>query len=249
MVAQSKCVTLDVSPEGIAVLRMHDPEGNNALSREMVTGLESSFFELAQRTDVRVVVLAGTAEVFSSGASREILEELVTGKLAPRDLLLPRAIFNIPVPTIAAMEGHAIGGGLALGICADIVLIARESRYGCSFMNLGFTPGMATTRILEQLVSSAVAHEMLFTGQPLKGSHFEYRSGFNYILPRGEVMAKAMDLAARIAEKPRVPLLLLKSVLSMSKRALFEQARTVETLMHQISFQGTDVERLIQENL
>jgi len=150
-----------------------------------------------------------------AGASREILEELVTGKLAPRDLLLPRAIFDVPVPTITAMEGHAIGGGLALGICADIALIARESRYGCSFMNRGFTPGMATTRIRA----------------------------------RGEVMAKAMDLAACIAEKARVPLLLLRSVLSMSKRALFEQARTVETLMRQISFRGTDVERLTRANL
>src|SRR6266496_5802192 len=165
-----------------------------------------------------------------------MLASLVDGSIAPSDLLLSKAFLDLPVPTIAAMEGHAVGGGLALGLCADIVLIARESRYGCPFMNLGFTPGMGMTRLLEHVLSPAVAHEMLYTGEPFKGAHFEGRCGFNYILPRVEVRAKALDLAERIAEKPRVALATLKRVLSLPRRQAFESTRTVEALMHEVTF-------------
>jgi polyketide biosynthesis enoyl-CoA hydratase PksI len=154
----------------------------------------------------------------------------------------------VPVPVIAAMEGHAVGGGLALGLCADIILIARESSYGCNFMNLGFTPGLGTTRLLEHVLSPAIAHEMLYTGQVFRGTHFEGRSGFNYILPRAQVRPQAMDLAARIAEKPRPAIEALKRVLSLGKRQAFEEARTAEAMMHTITFAGPDVRRLIEEN-
>jgi polyketide biosynthesis enoyl-CoA hydratase PksI len=157
-------------------------------------------------------------------------------------------LLDIPVPTIAAMEGHAIGGGLALGLCADIILIGRESRYGCGFMNLGFTPGMGTTRLLEVVVSPPIAHEMLYGGEPLKGAHFEGRSGFNYILPRRQVRPKALELAQRIAEKPRVALLALKQVLSSPKRVAYERSRAGETLMHRISLGQPDISRLISSN-
>jgi polyketide biosynthesis enoyl-CoA hydratase PksI len=113
------------------------------------------------------------------------LEDLVRGRVAPSDILLPRAILDLPVPVIAAMEGHVIGGGFALGLCVDLVLIAPESRNGYSFINMGFTPGMGTTmgttRLLEHVITPAIAHEMLFTGQAFKGTHFEGRSGFNYM--------------------------------------------------------------------
>jgi polyketide biosynthesis enoyl-CoA hydratase PksI len=173
---------------------------------------------------------------------------LAAGAIAPTDLLLSKALLDVPAPTIAAMEGHALGGGLALGLCADLVLIARESRYGCPFMNLGFTPGMGLTRLLEHVLSPAVAHEMLYSGEPLKGAHFEGRSGFTYILPRAEVRPKALDLARSIAEKPRVSLLALKRVLALPRRLAYESAHTYETLMHQVSFAQPDVGRLIDKN-
>ena len=65
------------------------------------------------------------------------------------------AVLDLPILVVAAMAGHAIGGGLALGLCADIILLSRESRYGASFMNMGFTPGMGITKLLEHVMSPA----------------------------------------------------------------------------------------------
>ena len=241
-------VRLDVDDRAIATITMTDASGKNAMSAAFVRELSDALERLAACSDVRVTVLLGLPDVFSSGASREILEAILDGKLAPSEILLPKAVLDLPMPVIAAMEGHAVGGGLALGLCADIILIGRESSYGCNFMNLGFTPGMGTTRLLEHVLSPAIAHEMMYTGQFFHGAHFEGRSGFNYILPRAQVRPKAMDLAARIAEKPRIAVEALKRVLSMPKRQAFEASRTAEAMLHAITFAGPDVRRLIEEN-
>lgn len=240
---------LEVDAEGVAVFAMRDPAGKNALSVAMAEEIEHRCSEISRDERIKVVILAGLDEYFSTGASREVLEQVLAGKISPRDLLLPRFLLDIPVPLIAAMSGHAIGGGLALGICADITLVARESRYAANFMNYGFTPGMGTTRLLEYLLGPALAHEMLLTGRAFSGAHFEGKTGFNYVLSREEVLPKAMDLAARLAEKPRVSLTTLKVALSSRKRELFEAARSSEALMHQLTFPLPDVERLIRELL
>ncbi len=232
---------------GIAVLRMQDAAGKNALSHAMTLELEQRIAELRGNERVRVVVLAGLPEYFCTGASREVLNDLVESRLPPSDLLLPRVLLDIPIPVIAAMEGHAIGGGLAVGLCADLIVAARESHYSCNFMNYGFTPGVGTTRLLEYTLGPALAHEMLLTGRSFKGAHFARRGAFNHVLPRAEVFATAMDLAARTAEKPRVALGALKLALSSRKREIFEAARSVEILMHQITFARTETAQLIRE--
>lgn len=246
--SKSRLVGLEIDSSGVATVSLDDGAGQNAMSESLVKQLVERLDEVSVAPEVKVVVLKGLPQVFSGGASRDLLDGLARRQLAPSDILLPRAILDLPTPTIAAMEGHAIGGGFALGLCADLAIIARESRYGCSFMNMGFTPGMGTTRLLEHVLTPAIAHELLFTGRALKGAHFEGRSGFNYILPRSQVLPKAYELAGLIAEKPRVAVEALKRALSMGRRQTFEASRTVETFMHQVCFAQTDIGRLIEEN-
>jgi len=146
------------------------------------------------------------------------------------------------------MEGHAIGGGLAVALCCDIVVAARESRYGAVFMSLGFTPGMGTTTLLRELVGPFVAGEMMFTGRRFRGSELAAKgTHLNYILPRSEVLAKARDIAAQVAEKDGRSLLLLKNALSAEKKKLLIQARLQEDLMHRISFSFPETRRSIEE--
>ena len=143
------------------------------------------------------------------------------------------------------MSGAATGGGFALGLAADIVLIGEESRYGFTFMDLGFTPGMGTTRLCEHVLSTAVTHELLYTGELRRGNRFA-GSGINHVLPRQQVELAALDIAARIAEKPRQSLSTLKRTLSLPRRRAFEDSITHESLMHQITLAGAA--RRIQEN-
>lgn len=236
------------SSNGIVTVEMRDVVGRNALSELFVEELLAALLLVGRMVDSRVVVVCGLPDVFCAGASLEVLEKVVSGEVVPGDHHLSKALLDIPVPTIAAMEGHAIGGGLALGLCADISIIARESRYGCSFMNMGFTPGMGATRLLENVLSPAIAHELLYSGERRRGADFEGRSGFNHILPRADVRSKAYEVAERIAEKPRAALEALKRVLSADKRRAFEETRATEALMHAVSFGEGDVRQRIKDN-
>jgi polyketide biosynthesis enoyl-CoA hydratase PksI len=245
--ASSSLVRFEPQPDGTAVVAMVDAEGKNAMSERFVHELCGALAAASAWAPLKVVVLKGLPEIFSSGASLEMLRALCEGGVAPTDILLAKAVLDVPVPVIAAMEGHGVGGGLALGLAADVVMIARESRYGATFMNMGFTPGMGMTRLLTHVVSPAIAAELLFSGELKKGAWFEGRSGFNAILPRAEVLPRALDLAGRIAEKPKKALEILKRTLSIGRRKAFEESHTLESMMHMLSFSGPDVLRRIEE--
>lgn len=241
-------VALTTVEEGIAVLGLQDKESQNTFSESFMAELLEQLHVLATDNSVRVGVVRGLPDVFCAGANEQMLVDLAQGNMVASDIMLPRVVLDLPIPMIAAMEGHAVGGGLAFALCCDMVLMARESRYGCSFMNLGFTPGMATTRLLQFALGPLLANEMLFGGQMHKGSHFEGRSGINYVVPRAEVWGKAMKLARRIAEKPRHALESLKRYQSLPRRQMFEETRTIETMMHQLSFSHPETMARIQEN-
>lgn len=241
-------ITLHEEESGIVILQMQDQAKKNALGTVFVEKLTEALHQVAQRAEVRVCVLRGLEEVFCAGGDEEMLLALAQGKIVASDIMLSRTMLEVPIPTIAVMEGHAVGGGLTLGLCCDIVMMARESRYGCSFMNMGFTPGMGTTRLLALAVGEYIAAEMMLGGQFFRGAHFEGRSQINYILPREQMWRKAMQVAAAIAEKPRFALEMLKRDLSLKKRRLFEEARTNEVPMHQYCFALPETAQRIQEN-
>jgi polyketide biosynthesis enoyl-CoA hydratase PksI len=231
----------------VATIRMQDVLSCNALSLEMVAQLEDALDTVSRSDDVHVVVLAGLPDYFCTGASREMLEALVEGRVEPRELLLPRTVLDVPKPVIAAMEGHAIGGGLALGLCADIALLAGESRYGANFVRYGFTPGMGITELLIHTLGPMLANELLLSGELVKGERFRNRGGFNDVLAKKDVLVRALDLAARIAENPPGATGPLKVAVSARRRALFESARSSEIVMHRLTFRQDLVRELLRE--
>ena len=237
-----------VSAEGgVSVVTLADADSSNALGEAMVAALSGALTSVGRDPRTRVVLLDAEGETFSCGAPRDLLLKLARGDGHPSDITLPRALLCCPIPVIAALEGHATGGGFALGLSADMVLLSRESRYGFTFMNLGFTPGMGTTRLCEHVLAPALAHELLYTGELRRGADFG-RTGVNAVLPREAVRPAALDMARRIAEKPRAAVEALKRTLSLPRRTAFEQALTLESLMHQVTLGAAGAARRIEDN-
>lgn len=241
-------IQLSIDSNSIAYLKMQDVAGKNALSAPFIEELMPILEELKNNPAIKVVLMSGTPDIFCSGADMETLIKLCKREIKPVDIILSKMILDIPVPVIAAMEGHAIGGGLAIGACADIALLGEESRYGCSFMNMGFTPGMGITKLLEHFMSPAMAQEMQYTGNFYKGKDLIGKTNLNYILPKAEVQEKAESLALAIAEKPRKALTVLKRYQSMERRKLFEETYSIETMMHELTFNEEEILKIIQEN-
>ena len=244
----TKRMIVTSEPSGVSVLKMNDTEGRNIFSHGFITEFLGALEELQGDRQPKALILCGLQDVFCGGADKQALLDLCDGKTAVRDLVICERLLEMPFPVIAAMEGHAIGGGLAVAFCCDIVVAARESRYGAVFMSLGFTPGMGTTTLLAELVGPFLANEMMFTGKRFRGSELEGRgTHINYILPRAEVLEKARDIAEQIAEKDGRSISLLKHALSVKKTKLLADARLQEDLMHRVSFSFPETRRTINE--
>ncbi len=200
--AERHLVGWSIDEKGIARILMHDEEGRNTFSGEFVDEFVEAISEIEKSGQARVCIVEGLPDVFCGGADKQSLLDLCDGKAVVKDLAISERLVNAPFPLMAAMEGHAVGGGLAVAVCCDIVLAARESRYGAVFMSMGFTPGMGITTLLPELVGPFIANEMMFTGKRFKGRELEGKgTNINYILPRTEVAARAYDVAIQIGEK------------------------------------------------
>lgn len=241
-------VALRRDEDGVVLLTLQDRANNNAFTDPFVQRIVAALGEVSEDPAAKVCVVTGLDDVFCAGAHQDLLLELAAGEVAASDIVLSKSLLDVPIPTIAAMSGHAVGGGLAFGLCCDMVFLARESRYGCSFMNMGFTPGMGTTRLVQLAVGEYRANEMMFGGQFVKGARLQSGAGVNEVLPRDRVLPRALSLARRIAEKPRHALELLKRYLSLPRRQAFEETRTVESFMHQVCFASPETARIIREN-
>ncbi len=233
----SELFKISILEPGIAGLAVSS-EASPYLEERLAPSLREAIRELSLNSELKVLILHGGQKYFSGGASREFLTEADEKTMASSPHSeFPHLILNIPVPTVAAMAGHAIGGGLVLGLWCDLPVFASESLYGANFMALGFTPGMGATWVLEEAFGAALARELLFTGRLLKGREIAELGGLSHaVVPRAEVQGRALAIAREIAQNPREALQLLKQNFSAPRIRRLEEALKVELPMHEKLF-------------
>lgn len=233
---------------GILRIRLADAGGRNALSESMMAELEEALRRAAAQPGGKVLLLSGLPDIFCSGASGELLEKIAEGDWSVSENRLAHLLLTFPLPVVAAMEGAALGGGLTLGLCADIRVASESMRYGFNFTDLGFTPGMGTTALLPDLVGYARGAEMMLTGKLYKGRELELSGLFNHVLPSGQVAGRCLEIAGRLADKPRHVLRLLKEEMSARRAGLWEGARAPEERMHRACFDHPETRRQLRRN-
>lgn len=209
--------------------------------------LAAALAPLREDASARVLLVEGGERWFCAGASRDSLLRKDARAFVPRYAAeLPLLVLDIPVPTVAVLAGHAIGGGLALGLLCDLPLLAEESLYGMNFMALGFTPGMGSTVLLEDALGARAARELLFTGRVVKGRELK-AAAFAAVYPRADVRRRALELAREVAAAPREALLALKAMLAGRRRERLTRALAEERRSHEALFARDETARLIAE--
>lgn len=244
----SNVLNMTTVEPGIVRLAISDPYRENRLSYELVDQMMAALAELAPDPTIKVLLVTGTEEIWCAGGTLRMLKEMASGEYDERRLLaLSERLLSFPVPVIGALEGHAIGGGLALALCCDVLVAAENRRYSVNSTNMGFTPAMGLTVLLPAAVGHHFASEMIFTGKYYQGRELARRRLFNAVVPGDEVLDKALDLAQRIAEKPRYVLELLKDSLALPKRHLLQDAISREPIMNKICFSHPDIATMLDE--
>jgi polyketide biosynthesis enoyl-CoA hydratase PksI len=233
--------------EGVFELGLKDVKNRNKLTREMCSDLMAVLSQTAEEPALKVLVLTGAKDIFCAGAALAVLREVCVEKKDIKDLLLPAQIIGFPMPVVAALEGSAVGGGLMLALCCDILIAAEERRFGLNFTTLGFTPGMGATQLVPAVAGHYFATEMLLTGKLYKGRELRGRGLFNAVVPSEQVREVALDIAFRIAERPRHVIAMVKSTLALTRARALEDALSREQLLHEFCFAHPDTTALIED--
>ena len=179
----------------------------NLLTRELLEELGAALVELAAAPagEVRAVVVSGAGDrAFSAGShvgefenqrgsagrERHELDERVASQLA-----------DLPMPTIAAIEGNALGGGLELALCCDLRIASVRARLGLPEVRLAVTPGSGGTQRLPRIVGMTRAKELILTGRIISAEEAERIGLVNQVVPAGEARRAADDVAEEIAAR------------------------------------------------
>lgn len=230
---------------GIAVVKMEDREARNTFSHALMEGLVREFEAIRARDDAKVVVVHGYENYFCCGGTRDELMKLHRREVDFADFPFFRLLLDCELPTIAAMQGHAIGGGLAFGLYADILVLGEECMYSANFMRYGFTPGMGSTLILPRKFGETLGTEMLFTAGGYHGGELRERGAPAKIVKKKDVITTAMGIARELADLPLVSLKLLKRHLAGPLREALPEWIEKEVAMHQVSFGRPEVKERI----
>ena len=214
------------------------------LGARWVDGFATALAKLANDTTTRVVILAGGGRYFSAGASRQALTN--DGE---RDALfdyIARAapmLLGIPIPTIAAAAGHAIGGGLLVALWCDVIALAEESLYGVNFMQLGFTPGMGATHVVHEAFGGPLGRELLLTGRLLTGREIMRACCplSHAVVPQAQVMDRALSIARSIADAPQQSVERLKRNLVERRHEGLERVLQAEAADHAHLFADPEI--------
>jgi enoyl-CoA hydratase/carnithine racemase len=170
----SEHLRLERPAPGVARLVLDNPAQRNAMSEEMTASWVAAIDELAADTSVRVVVVTGEGSAFCSGGNTGWIAsepDAEVDYLRNRMMAFYRAwlsIRKLEVPTIAAVNGPAIGAGLCLALACDIRYAVQGAKLGAPFVKLGMNPGMAATYLLPNAVGEANARELLLTGRTVE---------------------------------------------------------------------------------
>lgn len=214
-----KMEKLSESDAGIIEVKLDRPEAKNAIGKDMLRGLQHTLESIEGDSTANVVMLSSAVpRVFCAGA------DLKERKLmAPSEVQLfvnsLRSVFSLlealSVPTIAVVEGVALGGGLEMILSCDLRICGEDAVFGMPETGLAIIPGAGGTQRLPRIVGKSVAKELIFTGRKIVGEDAMSMGLVNYCVPAGEAYVKALKIAREINQKG--PL-----ALRMAKRAINE---------------------------
>jgi enoyl-CoA hydratase len=225
----------------VGIITINRPEVRNALDTNTWRLLHGAFLELGNDPAITVIVVTGAGEkAFVAGADLNSLKvrssvETMHGETP----IIVAAIENNIKPTIAAINGFALGGGLELAMACDIRVCSRTAKLGQTEINVGILPGAGGTQRLSRLVGPAKAKEMIFTGKIITAEEAEKIGLVNCVVEPQELMEKTLAMAKDIADKSILTLQIAKQVVNQGLNTNLQTGLMLEKLGQSFIF-GTE---------
>ncbi|HMC92594.1 MAG TPA: enoyl-CoA hydratase-related protein [Allosphingosinicella sp.] len=223
-------VRLEIGPASVATLTIARPDTLNALAAQTVDELRAAVEE-AGRSGARCLLLAGEGRGFSSGA------DLASGGGLPEDAgaalekhfnPLVEALFALPIPVVAAVQGPCAGAGCSLALAADIVIASRSAYFLQAFVNIGLIPDAGATWLLPRLAGRARALEMMMLGERISAEQARDWGMISRVVEDEHLASESVALATQLAQGPTRALALIRKLARAAQDVPLTEALAAE---------------------
>jgi enoyl-CoA hydratase len=207
--------------DGVALVTLVNPP-LNLVTLELSRRLNELVAKLATDPAVRVLVLTGSgSKAFCAGSDiKEFPDMMAAGAVVPKKLALENEVYSrvddFPKPTVAALNGLAFGGGLELAVCCDLIVAEAGNQVALPEIKLGVFPGSGGTIRVTRRIGEGRAKEMMFFGEPLAVETALAWGLINRVVPKGQALTTALDMARKLAAHPSVALQMCKQSVDMA---------------------------------
>ncbi|HWQ55440.1 MAG TPA: enoyl-CoA hydratase-related protein [Bryobacteraceae bacterium] len=209
-------ITFEADGDGITVVAVNRPEKRNALNRAIMEELAEAFDRASREKATRGLIVTGTGKAFVAGADIAELAALGPAEArayARRGQQVLRELETLGKPSVAAINGYALGGGLELAMACTVRFAAADAKLGLPEVKLGLVPGYGGTQRLPRLVGRGRAMEMLLSGEPVDAAEAHRIGLVNAVAPESELMRLSRDwLLKALANAPVALALAMEAV-------------------------------------
>ena len=230
--------------DGICTVKINRPEKLNAMNMDAAKELTEVFENLGKDDSVKVIILTGEGDkAFSAGADIEYMSKISADEseeYAKLGQLVTGTVENVKQPTIAAINGFALGGGCELAMSCDIRIAANTAKMGQPEVTIGIPPGWGGTQRLMRIVGIAKAKEMVFTGKMIKAEEAREIGLVNQVVELSTLMDETMKMAKTIAGNSSIAVRMSKAAMNKGRNADLDTGLGIELLAWRNCFTHPD---------
>ena len=229
--------------DNVVLLTIDRPEALNALNSTVIGELEQAIAQVEQDKTVGALILTGAGRSFVAGADigeQQPLDIASGRKWGQRGSALMRRIEKLEIPTIAAVNGFALGGGCELAMACDIILASEKAKFGQPEVGLGITPGFSGTQRLPRRVGAAKAKELIFSGKMIKADEAGKIGLVNAVYAPEELLHGAMEMARSFTKNAPIAVKYAKACIDRGMQMDIDDGIAVENELFAMCFATHD---------
>jgi len=236
--------TIDYRVEGkIAIATINKPETLNALDGQVLDELKLIIDKVEMEKDLRVLIITGTGRSFVAGAdirAQSVFDLEQARDWGRRGSSILRRIEKLEIPTIAAVNGFALGGGCELAMACDIIIASEKAKFGQPEVSLGIPPGFSGTQRLPRRVGIGKAKELILTGNMISASEAEKIGLANKVVAPEAFMDEVFEMAAKIAGNAPMAVKYSKACINRGMQTDIDSGITIENELFAMAFATED---------
>ena len=232
-----------IKEDAIGVLTIDRPEALNALNSTVISELEQLIGEVEKDLELRALIITGAGRSFVAGADIGEQKPLTLDggrRWGQRGSAMMRRIEKLEIPTIAAVNGFALGGGCELALSCDIILASEKAKFGQPEVGLGITPGFSGTQRLPRRVGIGKAKELIYSGKMIKADEAEKIGLVNAVYAPEELLPGAIEMAKSFTKNAPIAVKYAKACIDRGMQMDIDDGIALENELFAMCFATQD---------